>query len=137
MIFFLFFSEFSCPGPVWTEFGTKFFFLYFLAYLIPLWLKTMKESDFLDFWIFLLFFSEFSCPGRVWTEFETKIFFFSFSAYLISYWLKIMQEGGFLIFSIFFLLFSDFLVRIDYERNSGLNFFFFISWSISSRFGLK
>ena len=29
-IFLLFFSEFSCPGRVWTEFGTKFFFLFHL-----------------------------------------------------------------------------------------------------------
>ena len=26
--FFLFFSQFSCPGRVWTEFGTKFFFIF-------------------------------------------------------------------------------------------------------------
>ena len=26
LIFLIFFSEFSCPGQVWTEFGTKIFF---------------------------------------------------------------------------------------------------------------
>ena len=26
LIFLIFFSEFSCPGRVWTEFGTKIFF---------------------------------------------------------------------------------------------------------------
>ena len=34
-IFLLFFSEFSCPGRVWMEFGTKIFFLSFSAYPIP------------------------------------------------------------------------------------------------------
>ena len=84
----------------------------------------MPERGFLIFWIFLIFFSEFSSPGRVWTEFGTKIFFFSFSAYLISYCLKIMLEGGFLIFLIFFFYFvQNFLVRVEYERNSGLKYF--------------
>ena len=71
-IFLLFFSEFSCPGRVWMELGTKIFFFSFLAYLIQLWLKIMPGRDFI---IFLIFFSEFSCPGRVWTEFWSKILF--------------------------------------------------------------
>ena len=100
-IFLLLFSEFSCPGQVWMEFGTKIF-LSFLAYLIPFWLKIMPERGFLIFWIFLLFFSEFSCPGRVWKKFETKSFLF-FPAYLVPFWLKIMPECGFLIF--FFRIF--------------------------------
>ena len=47
-IFLLFFSEFSCPGRVWTDFGTKCFFT-FSAYLIPFWLKIMPERCFLIF----------------------------------------------------------------------------------------
>ena len=79
LIFLLFFSEFSSPGRVWTEFQTKIFFLSFSVYLIPFWLKLMPKIDFLIFWFFFLyFFSEFSCPGRVWTEFGTKFFFFLF-----------------------------------------------------------
>ena len=76
--FLLFCSEFSCPGRVWTEFGTKFFFS-FSAYLIPFWLEIMPKSGFLIFFlIFLLFSLEFSCSGRVWTDFRSKIFFFLF-----------------------------------------------------------
>ena len=71
----------------------------------------------------MLFVSEFSCPVRVWTEFGTK-YFFSFSDYLIPFWLKIMPERGFLIFWIFLLFFSEFSSRVEYERNSGLKFFF-------------
>ena len=73
--FFYFFSEFSCPGRVWTEFGTKIFFLSFSASLSPFWIEIMLDRGFLIFLFFLLFFSEYSCPGRVWTEFGTKIFF--------------------------------------------------------------
>ena len=66
-----FFLKFSCPGRVWTEFGTKFFFFSFSASLNLFWIEIMPELTFLIFWIFLLFFSEFSCPSRVWTEFGT------------------------------------------------------------------
>ena len=83
-IFLLFFSEFSCPGWVWTEFGLKIFFLSFSAYLIPVFKEIASEWRFLIFSIFLLFFSEFSCPGRVWTEFGTKFFFFSLSRLISS-----------------------------------------------------
>ena len=76
-IFLLYFSEFSCPGRVWAEFGTIISFFPFSAYLISFCLEIMPERGFLIFWIFLLFFSEFSCPGRVWTKFWTKFFFFS------------------------------------------------------------
>ena len=57
-------------------------------------------------------------------EFGNKIFFFSFSSYLISFWLKIMPERGILIFLIFYYIFRNFLARVEYERNSGLKFFF-------------
>ena len=75
LIFLLNFSEFSCRGQVWTEFGTKIFFFPFSTYLIPFWLKIRPKSGFVIFWIFLQFSSEFSCSGRVWTEFGAKIFF--------------------------------------------------------------
>ena len=76
--FAIFFSEFSSSGRVWTEFGTKFFFFSFSAYLFPFWLKIILERGFLNFWILLLFFLEFSSPVRLWMEFGTKIFFFFF-----------------------------------------------------------
>ena len=95
LIFFLFFSQFSCSSRVWTEFGSKIFFFSFSAYLISFWLKIISESGFLIFFKFLGIFLEFSCLGRVWTEFGCKIFFLSFSAYLIPFWLKKMSERGF------------------------------------------
>ena len=75
LIFFLFFLEFSCPGRLWMEFGSKIFFPSFSPYFIPLWLKIMPQRGFSIFSIFFLFFLEFSRPGRVWTEFVTKIHF--------------------------------------------------------------
>ena len=84
---------------------------------------------FFNFLNLFAIFLEFSCPGRVWMEFGTKFFFFSFSAYLILFWLKIMPERGFLIFWIFLLFFWNFLARVEYERNSGLNFFLFLGLS--------
>ena len=74
LIFFLFFWELFCPSRVWTEFGTKTFFL-LSRHLNPFWLKTMSKWGFLILWIFMLFFAEFSCQGQVRTEFGTKIFF--------------------------------------------------------------
>ena len=63
--FTILFLQFSSQGRLWTEFGAKFFFLSFLAYLIPLWQKIIPERGFLIFWIFLLLFSEFSSLSRV------------------------------------------------------------------------
>ena len=103
----LFFSEFSCPGRVWTEFGTKIFFLSFSASLKPFWIETMSELTFLIFWIFLLFFSEFFCPGIVWKEFGIKFFFLFLG--LSHPNLAINNFGKkFFNFLIFFLLFSEF-----------------------------
>ena len=82
----------------------------------------MKERGFLIFWIFLLFFSEFSSLGRVWTEIGTKIFFSLFRPIGV---LAKNNSGkrffNFLIF--FFYFFRNFLARVEYEWNSGLNFF--------------
>ena len=73
--FYYFFRNFLAPVEYERNSRLKFFFLPFLAYLIPFWQKIMPGRGFIIFWIFLVFFSEFSCPGRVWTEFETKLFF--------------------------------------------------------------
>ena len=120
-IFLLFFSEFSCLGRVWTEFGTKIFSL-FLGLYHPVLAKNNARKRFLNFFAIFL---EFCCPGRVWAEFWTKIFIFSFSSYLISFWTKIMPERGFLIFEFFCYFFRNFLPQVEYERNLGLNFFSF------------
>ena len=55
-IFLLFLSELSCPGWVWTQFGTKIFFFSFSVSLNPFWIEIMSELTFLIFKIFLLFF---------------------------------------------------------------------------------
>ena len=56
-IFLIFLSELSCPGRVWTQFGTKFFFFFsFSVSLNPFWIEIMSELTFLIFKIFLLFF---------------------------------------------------------------------------------
>ena len=104
-IIFLFFSEFSCLGRVWTEFGTKIFSPFLgLSHLVLAINNARKRF----FWFFK-FFSEFSFPGREWTEFGTKI----------------MPERGFLIFWFFFpFLFRNFLARAKCEQNSGLKFFY-------------
>ena len=133
-IFLLFFSEFSCPGRAWTEFGTNFF-LPFLSLYHPVLAKKMLERGFLVFWIFPLLFSEFSCAGQVWTEFGTKIFFLSFLAYLIPFSVKIMPESGFLIFWFFFLFFSEFSCQCQVWTEFGTKSFSSLSRPISSRFG--
>ena len=73
--FLQFFSEFSCPGRVWTEFGTKIFFSLFRFISSRFGQNYCREEvlQFLKF--FYYFFSKFSFPGRVWTEFRTKILF--------------------------------------------------------------
>ena len=62
-IFLLFFSEFSSPGRVWTEFRTKIFFHSFSIYLIPFWLKLMSKRDFFIFWFFFSIFLRIFLPG--------------------------------------------------------------------------
>ena len=112
----VFFSEFFCPGRVWTEFGTKFFSL-FLGHSQTILDRNNAGCNFFNFSAIFL---EFSCLGWARTEFGTKIFL-SFSAYLILFWLKIMLERGFSIFLLFFLEFSS-PGRV--WTNSGQIFFF-------------
>ena len=120
MIFFLFFSQFSCSGRVWTEFGTKIFFS--LSWpLIPFWLKIMLERV---FFIFLLVFSEFYCPGLEWTEFGTNFFFFCRSWSISSrFGKKECQKRVLKFFEFFCYFFRNFLPRAEYERNSGQKVF--------------
>ena len=83
----------------------------------------MPDRGFLIFWIFLLLFSEFSCPGRVWTEFGTKISFCLSRPISSCFGYKKYRKGVFWFFDFFFYFFRNFLTRVEYERNSGLNFF--------------
>ena len=86
----------------------------------------MPERGFLIFWIFLQFFSEFSYLGRVRTEFWTKFFFSLFLGLSHPVLDKNNAEKRFFNFSNYFAIFFwNFLAWVEYERNSGLKFFFF------------
>ena len=47
-IFLLFFSEFSCPGRVWAEFGTKIFFSFFYR-ITPVLAENKSRKRFYNF----------------------------------------------------------------------------------------
>ena len=70
-----FFFRIFFPRPSMNGSRGKIFFLSFLAYLLPFWLKIIPERDFFNFLIFFFIVLKFSCPGLVWAEFGTKIFF--------------------------------------------------------------
>ena len=127
--FFLFFSQFSSSGRVWTEFGTKCFFS-FSAYLILFWLQKRLERGFLIF--FFYFFHNFL--ARVEYEWNSGLNFFYFSAYLIPFGLKIMPEGGFLISWIFLLFFSQFSFPSGVWTEFGTKIFLYLSLPLSTCF---
>ena len=133
----LFLSELSCPGRVWTEFGTKIFFLFLVA-LNPFWIEIMPDLTFLNFLIFFSNFFGTFLPESSMNGIQDYNFFFSFSSYLIPFWLKIIPERGFLIFWIFLLFFSEFScpARVGTEFRTKI-FFFSLSRPITSRFGKK
>ena len=132
---FLFLSEFSCPGRVWTEFGTKFFSL-FLGLSHPILAKNNagKWFFFFNFLIFFSIFFKIFFPGSSLNGIRDINFFLSFSTYLISFWLKIMTERGFLICWIFLLFFSKFSCPGRLWKEFGTKIIFFLSQPISSRF---
>ena len=120
-------------GRVWTEFGTKMFFLFFgLSHPVLAIKKGWKEV----FWFFDFFFYFFrNFLARVEYERNSGLkCFLSFSAYLIPFWQKIMLERGFFIcfiLSIFFLEFSC-LGRVWTEFGTNFFFFSFSAYLISS-----
>ena len=73
--------------------------------------------------LFLSIFFGIFFPGPSMNGIRGKIFFRSFSTNLIPFSLKILPERGFSIYWFFFSFFRNFLTRVEYERNSGLNFF--------------
>ena len=117
-IFLLYFSEFSCPFRVRTEFGTKIFFS----------LSCQSHPIF--------FFCNYL--GRVGYEQNSGLkFFFHFLG--LSHPVLAKYNAGkrfFNFWNFFAIFFRNFLFRVEYERNLGLKFFSF-SWLISSPFWQK
>ena len=123
LIFLLFFSEFSCPGRVWTEFGTKIF-LSFSAYLIPFWLGIMPEIGFLIFLIFFKFFRNF----LAWVKYERNSGLIFLSLFFgLSHPVLAINNAGKRFFNFFEFIcyfFWNFHTLVDYERNLGLKVFY-------------
>ena len=134
-ILLLFFSKFSCPGQVWTEFGTKIFFFLFFGQSHPVLAKTNAGKMYFNFLHFFTILFGISCPGQVRTEFGNKFCFFSFLSYLIPFWIKIMPERGILIFWFFYNIFSEFSCPGRVWTEFGSKIFFPLFYRISSRFG--
>ena len=133
IFFFYFFQNFLARVEYERNSGLKFFSL-FLHLSHPILAKNNGGKSFFNFLNVLGIFFGISFHGSSMNGIQVKIFFFSFSAYLLPFWLKIMLERGFLIFWFFFIIFRNFLFRVEYERNTGLNFFS-LSPPISFHFG--
>ena len=109
------------------EFGTKFFFPPFKAYLSPIWIEILLEWC---FWVLLLFFWEFSSPGRVGSELGTIFFFFFFFIQGLSLLGLDRNIAGMMFF--YFLNFFAIFFGISYpgsSRNEILDKIYFISFS--------
>ena len=131
----LFFSEFSCPGRVWTEFGTKIFFS-FSTYLIPFWLKIMPEIGFLIFEFFCYFFRNFL--ARVEYEWNSGLKFCSlFFGLSLPVLAKNNVGKSFLKFWIFLLFYSEFSCPGRVWTEFRTKFFLSLFGPISSRLGYK
>ena len=134
-ILLLFFSEFSCPALVRTEFWSKFFFFHFFNLSRPVLAKKNAEKRFYSFFNFFTIFFGIFLPGSSMNGILEKNFVFTFPAYHIPFWLKIMLERGFLIFLIFLLFFSEFScpgrVWTEFWRKILCSLF----WPITSCFG--
>jgi len=129
-ISFLFFSEFSFPGPIWTEFGTKFFF-FILGLSQPILDRNNPEINFLNFLNFLWnFLPRDECKQNS----GLKVFslFFGQSHPVFT---KNNARKRFLIFSIFLLFFSEFSSPGRVRTEFWTKRFFSLSRPTSSRFG--
>ena len=130
LIFFivlLFFSEFSCLGQVWTEFGTKFFF----SPSCPISSVLAKNSNRKRFFYFLNFFAIFfriffPRPSR--NENRDKIFFFLFFGLSTPLLAKSNSGKRFFNFLNFFaIFFGIFLPGSSMNGIWDQNFFFSLS----------
>ena len=109
LFFFLFSSEFSCPGRIWTEFGSKFFFFSFLAYLIPFWLKIMLEWFFNFFIFFFYFFRNFIARVQYENNSGLKFFFLFLSLYQPIFATNNVRKRFFIILNFFAIFIGIFL----------------------------
>ena len=133
-IFLQFFLEFSCPGRVWTEFGTKIFFLFLSLYRPGL----AKNNAWKRFFIFLNFFAIFFrifFPSPSTNGNQEKNFFPVFFGLSTSVLANNNSRKRFFNFLIFFLFFSKFSCPGQVWTEFGTKIFFSLSWPISSRFG--
>ena len=131
-----FFLEFSCPSRVWTEFGSKIFFLSFSAYLIPFWLKLMPELGFLICWIFCYSLRNFL--PRVKYERNLGLKFFSLFLGLTHPNLVKNNVGkGFFSFLNFFAIFFGIFFLRPSMKEFGTKIFFSPFRPISSPLGYK
>ena len=133
-IFLLFFSEFSCPGLEWSEFGTKFFFFVVLGLSHPVSAKNNAGIRFFNFLNFLAIFFRIFYPGPSMNGIRDESFFPSFSVYLIPFWLKIIPERGFFIFWIFLLFFCPGRVWTEFGTKSNAEKWFFNFFNFFSIF---
>ena len=120
----LFFSEFSCPGRVWTEFRNKFFFFLFFGLSHPVLAKNNAGKRIFNFLNFFAIFFGIFLPGSNMNGMWEEHFFLAFSAYLIPFCVKIMPARGFLIFWIFLLFFSEFSCQGQVWTEFGTKIFF-------------
>ena len=91
-----FFSEFSCPIRVWTEFGSNIFFL-----LLSLSHSVLAKNN----------------VGKLFLNFF-QIFYYFFRNFLRR--VEYERQSGLKFFCHFF---RNFLAWVEYERNSGVKFF--------------
>ena len=129
-ILLLFYSEFSCPGRVWTEFGTKFFFFFFgLSH--PVLAKNNAGEMYFNFFNFFRNFL-----ARVKFERNLRINFF-FLFFILSHPVLAKNKAGkryFNFLNFFTIFFRIFLPRSSINGIRDSNFFPLFR-HISSRFG--
>ena len=137
IIFVLFFSEFSCPGRVWTKFGTKIFSLFFIV-PHPVLAKKIGRKWFYNFWTFFNIFLGIFLPGSSMNGIrDWNFFFFTFLAYIILILAKNIAGKRFFYFSNFLLFFSEFSCQGRVKTEFETKIFFSLSQPNSSRFGKK
>ena len=121
--FTIFFRNFLARLEYERNSGEKFYFHFFSRSPTDL-AKNKAGKRFYNFLNFCtLFFGIFLSGSSMNGTLESN-FVFSLSAYLIPLWLKIMAGRGFIVFWIFLQFFRNFPSWVEYERYSGVKFYF-------------